>query len=257
MPQDEVTPKLESDNGTCRRLWQNRPSHLLLLRHLRSTKNVTDSFSSDDDSEPLTEDAYEAGRTLAKKIARFAEQSRLRASTLYCAPSIRAGATASLIAEQLNAAVQPLDDLRSLYPGALAGVAESEALTGYPDFMPKLQLHRAGLFSSYELPPIAGREDVSHFEARIDSAINNMLSSQQSLVIACLHRSPITAVLLHFARKYHDYPVNFYGYVPLDLGALSLVKRTESHSWSIEAVNIPADSLLQIQSRAHSFGGPA
>lgn len=55
---------------------------------------------------------------------------------------------------------------------------------------------------------------------RLLEIVNN---SEEDGKIIVMHRSALTATLLDFARNYYKYPIDFYGYVEIEIGTVSLI----------------------------------
>lgn len=219
---------------------------LLLIRHLESTKNVRNAISSTDDRESLTHRGCLEGRRLAAAIAFFQEKNGLRLRYVHCAHSARAIQTADLIATRTGAVTKPYEDLRSTRSGILAGLSEADAARISPGFIWQLQLYRAGLLSSYELERAEGKEPISDFERRVRRRLLRIIKGQgETLKIIITHRSPLTAMLLYFARTYYRYPRSFYGHVPLDLGHVSWLRRDSCGAWEFKSVNCPPGQILR------------
>lgn len=219
--------------------------HLLLVRHEESVKNVKSMFSSSDDREPLTAAGLERSLCLAKDILAFREKLSLSVKSVYCASSSRSIEMSKAIANFLGVEVISCDGLRSTKAGVLAGRTESEAMTLQPSFIRLLELYRANLFNSYDLPRFEGKEAREDFNTRVKRSLKRILEvSDENLKIVVTHRSPITAILICFARKYYGYPKRFHGYVQLDLGRVSWLYRREDRSWEIKAVNRTMNDLL-------------
>lgn len=217
---------------------------ILLVRHTESEKNVVNSFSSVEDAEPLTEMGVITARKVALSIYDFANRRGLRIKSVYSASSTRAKETATVIAKEFGAPVSDFNSLRSIDSGILSGISETEAGAHSNEFIWQLNLYRTGLYNSYDIRTFEGRENLRDFERRIQEAIDRILfMGEDTLKIMVLHRSPITATLLRFARDYHNYPRDFYGYVPLELGSISWVHQRENGLRTIMEVNISSEQL--------------
>lgn len=232
--------------------------HLLLIRHLESAKNTQCSISSPEDREGLTRRGYQEGKKLAEVVSRFQKQHSLSVSRVYCANSTRSKDTADLIAAKVGAVAESYDDLRSTRSGVLAGLSEVEAAKISPRFIWQLQLYRAGLLSSYELERAEGKEPIQEFERRVRRRLLRILTDDsETLKLIISHRSPLTAMLLFFARNYYRYPRSFYGHVPLNLGYISWLQRDPEKGWEFQAVNCPPTQILlggNLLARSHPEG---
>jgi broad specificity phosphatase PhoE len=127
----------------------------------------------------------------------------------------------------------------------LAGKTEEEAAASHPEYVEALRLYRAGLLNSYDIPSFEGKEDKRAFESRVACEVARILDhGNESLKVIVTHRSPITAALIDFARRYHGYPADFFGHVQLDLGRLSWVEEIENGRWRIRQVNARWRSMI-------------
>jgi broad specificity phosphatase PhoE len=109
--------------------------------------------------------------------------------------------------------------------------------------MEQLELYRAGLFNSYKLSGYA--EGVQEFEGRVAQALSDINAVEgESVHLVIAHRSSITAILLRMARLSLGYPIDYYGYVHLDVGRLSAFSQSlsdQSVKWL--GVNFSAEEL--------------
>lgn len=218
--------------------------NILLIRHLESVKNVHLTFSSEKDIEPLTEKGRSETELLADNVKKISELLKSKNQIVYTANSARAIASANNIREVLDAEMIQLDELVSIKYKAM-GISEDNLAKDDPKFLNQLNLYRAGLFSSYNIETPRGSEKLSDFEKRIGRCLEKITESRaNSLKIVVTHRSPITAILIKFARQYHQYPEEFFGYVELSLGRASLIKKISDDQWSIQAVNKSLPELI-------------
>lgn len=218
--------------------------HLILIRHTESLKNVNDQFSSETDSESLTELGKEECSIIANDISDFISSKKLICNNVYSANSVRAIDTAKIIAEKLNAKVQIEESLRSTKPGSLTGKSEAEAIKTNPEFIEQLYLFRNGLFNAYDFKVAENKEPKKEFEKRVLKCLYEILSDKsESMKIISAHRSSITCILLEFAKKYYNYPSNMSGHVLLDLGQISLAETTTDNKWKITKVNFTSSEL--------------
>jgi len=212
---------------------------ILLFRHFESFKNVDNKFSSESNQEELTQESL---NTIKDYSAIFDEIiSQKKVTTIYCADSKRAIDSAGLLVNK-NVKIETLPDFNSIKYNS-KGLPEKEVENSNPAFMNGLSLYRKGLFSSYLIPTPADSESVIEFEKRVWDRFNSIIKKNNSdLVIFFLHRSPITSILINFARKYYNYPKDFFGYVELDLGYFSLLRLSENHG-EIKIINENIDKL--------------
>ena len=217
---------------------------IFLIRHTESVKNVRNSFSSTDDKEPLTEKGHSQATQLVKKLTLLVENLRVKPKFIYSADSSRATSVAKLIAKELGSRVQTYDALRSIRT-SLSGVSEVEAAKLDSEFIHHYHLYRAGLLNAYNIKRRKDYENLSGFESRVTKALDKILSvPNETAKIIVLHRSPITATLINISRNSMNYPRDFYGYVPLDLGYLSWIRKTENGEWKILHVNAQIQEIM-------------
>lgn len=215
---------------------------LLILRHLESKKNIEHCFSSDADEEDLTDCGSIKGKEVAEYIDTFVSKHGYSVGTIYCANSKRARNTAKIIADKLNVDVCALDEFRSNNSGALRGKSETEAKKVNPLFMKQLKLFRAGIFSSYDFVKVHDREDKHEFEKRIGNAMQRIKASDDhDIQIIVMHHSSLTAAVISYARKFYNYPKDFYGCVACELGNIYLISDQE-----IILCNEPASKLEDV-----------
>ncbi|MGE9942694.1 histidine phosphatase family protein [Bariatricus sp. SGI.161] len=197
---------------------------LLILRHLESNKNTHRKFSSLEDCEELTSIGRCMGNEIAEYIATFVDAHSFNVKRVYCANSARAIETAKIIADKLGVEICAFDELRSNNSGELRGKSESEAQRINPTFMKQLKLFRAGIYSSYDFVNVLNREDKHDFENRVNLCLEKILTQDLgTLKIVVLHHSSLTAAIIHFARKFYNYPKDYYGHVACELGNIYLI----------------------------------
>lgn len=220
---------------------------LLLIRHCESLKNQREAFSSSSDDEALTEAGREQALVLADELRRWVAKTGRKVDSVYSAESSRSQLTADLIGGGLGAPTVTCRDLRSTFAGALAGHSESEARRSHPRFMEELALYRHGLFNAYKFSVAEGKEDKRAFEARVARCVDSILASENGTVkLVVTHRSPITAILIRYARQLHRYPTNFFGYVGLELGKVSWLRGAHRDIEVIRAVNVTGERIVSL-----------
>jgi broad specificity phosphatase PhoE len=218
--------------------------YLLLIRHLESQKNVHEAFSSDADTEPLTLDAQRELKSWAMVVAEWIQVSGLTTRRVHSTASRRAEDTATGLAELLGVPIVTHERLRSTHPGVLAGKSATEAQQTNPEFMEQLRLYRQGLFNAYEFKVAESKEPKRDFDARIAACIAEIMNADDDdLKVVVSHRAPITTTLIAAARSGYRYPDNFFGYVELALGHVSLLERSTLGTWKIHSVNTPPRGL--------------
>ena len=216
---------------------------ILLMRHMESEKNINRTFSSISNEECLTTKGEKDCYIIAETIKEFVTKNKLNVKNIYSANSIRARTTASVIAEKLGLSVMAFDELCSNKSGELLGKSEVEANRINPLFIKQLTLFRAGLFSSYDFVKVYRREDKHEFEKKVSTCIEQItLNDKGDLQIFVLHHSSLTAIMINYARKFYNYPSDFYGHVACDLGNVYLINNDE-----IVLCNEPPEKLLSIE----------
>ncbi len=223
---------------------------VLLIRHADSEKNALGQFAGDASSDRLTMAGKLQLERVRSEINSIISALGIKSIRIAHADSERAKTTAVALAGPLGAALKAVPEFRSIRSGIAAGMTESEIAIQYPEFYNSLTLYRAGVLSSYDIPYPLGAERVQDFERIVEGALRNLLSDAvNQFFIVIGHRSSITAILLYYARLVHEYPSNFFGYIPLDpcvtscidirLGAEQIlwVNRTIDRSFLVGVVN--------------------
>ncbi len=215
---------------------------ILLLRHLEAEKNIQKRFSTIGNLEKLTCNGLNMGSELAHFIESFVRKNNYRVKEIYCANSTRAVETAKLIADKLSVKICAFDELCSNNSGVLRGRSEDEAKELNPTFMKQLKLFRAGIYSSYDFDKVSERENKYEFEKRVNECLEKIIRiNGEDLKIVVLHHSSLTAVVINFARKFYNYPLNYYGRVACELGNIYLIGVNEiilcnEHASALEEV---------------------
>lgn len=211
--------------------------YLFLIRHTESVKNKENRFSSSEDNECLTSQGESDAVEIAKHISSFASQHSYRCNNVYSANSTRSIKTAEKIASSINANIQIEEDLRSTRPGVLEGAKKDRVKETHPEYAQQYYLFEKGVFNVYDFKNPENKESKRDFEHRVNTCIEKIVSDQsEDIKIIVGHRSSITAILLFYARKYHNYPTNFSGHIPLDLGCVSILRQYDN-KWEILKVN--------------------
>ncbi len=217
---------------------------LFLVRHADSTKNRKGTFSGDNISDEITREGELEIRCMVAGLKNRLAEYDVGSSIVCTANSGRATHTAEAISNSLSMPVATYSELGSIRSGRLSGVTEETARGDYAEYMRWLDLYRVGLASSYDIPRPEDAEPLVSFEARIEAVLTQILCSPEESKVVVAHRSPITAILLSFARKYHGYPLDFFGFVPLSTCGISLVN---IEAGRIEFVDSKPDSVLSCE----------
>jgi broad specificity phosphatase PhoE len=222
--------------------------YLLFIRHLESEKNLNNSFASFNDDEPLTEAGKAMGEELGDVLSELVKNNNINIKNIYSASSKRGLETAQLLANKLKLPIVSFDELCSSRTGSLQGKSEEEVQKENPNFIKQLELYRKGLLSSYEFEIIEGKESKASLEKRVMDTVNNIINDiDEDLKIVIFHRSSLTACLINYARESYSYPKDFFGFIKLDCGNVTLLTNKYSNrNWSFECVNDPAIKLKKI-----------
>ncbi len=159
-------------------------------------------------------------------------------NNIYSADSHRAIATANSIAVRLNCTVKTYHQLKSTKAYSLSGISEEDAPSIEKLFMDQLKLYRAGLFNGYDFNLINNMHDKKNHERDLIKMLDEILiENGENIKIVIGHRSSITSILIYFARILFNYPQDFYGFIPLNLGHVSWLEYKSN--WSIKGINLP------------------
>lgn len=198
---------------------------IVLLRHGESEKNIKTKLSSSMSKERLTQKGVNQATQYADLIKVFLERNNLNVKNIYCADSSRGIETASIIADILQAQVLSYSSLKSFSVGNYAGMSESALKRIDPLFINNLKLYRKGLVNSYDIIYEGSKETLQQYEKCVIDTVEGIVTNdeRENCKIIVMHRSALTATLLSFARRFYNYPPNFYGYVQINLGTLSVI----------------------------------
>lgn len=220
--------------------------YLFLIRHTESEKNIDNRFSSMKDDESLTPLGEMDAEVIGKQISVFIAHHSYKCSTIYSANSARSIKTAEIIARSINAKMQVEADLRSTGPGVLAGTKKDKVKETHPEYAQQYYLFEKGVYNFYDTNNPEDKEPKHDFEQRVNACVERIVSDKsENIKIIIGHRSSITAILLHFARKYHNYPDYFFGHIPLDLGCVSILSERDNN-WEIVKVNEKCDIINEL-----------
>ena len=216
---------------------------LIFARHPESVKNVVGAFSSTSGIEQLTPTGDAQSIDILNGLLRFSIIAGVSKgdSVIVSSPCERAITLANRLANAMSSHVIVDDRIKPIDSGSVAGKTETQALVDTPGFMRMLELYRAGVTGSDHIHGYG--ESLKSFEARIASSITDILNLDKRLVAVIGHRSSITASLINLARRSLNYPPDFYGYIPLDLGYLTSIRVTDVNDLVWLAVNRPADEV--------------
>ena len=211
---------------------------LFLIRHLESEKNVVPMFSSAENNERLTDRGLDNAKQLAYHLNQIIQKNGYVIKNIYVANSERCIQSCSSFAKQINVNILYYDNLLPADKAGLSGITEREANDLFPSYMKTYEMYRHGLYNFYNIDTI-GKECKPEYERRVLSCLNDILSVKgENAKFVFLHRSSMTPILLYFARSYYGYPVDFYGYAPVDLNCIYALRSSGSR-WDYIALNCP------------------
>jgi len=209
---------------------------VLLIRHLQSEKNIEDRFAKASDPAALTSIGRDDSVVLGAEIASFRDFLGAYACSVHCSSSRRSLESAQAVADALGTSIEQHYALDSFVDRETSGMDYGELMSNNPGLARRLNLYRAGIFNSYNL--IYERERLEKYEASINEELDLIVSGPAQLLVVVAHRSALTSALIGIARKSRVYPVDFFGYVPIDLGAIALAAENDRHAWSVVFANL-------------------
>lgn len=205
---------------------------IFILRHFESVKNTAVTFSSIDDMEKLTEDGIAQGREVASNLKNILDYYDLTVRNIYCADSVRAKESASIIAEGLSTDihVRSYKALLSTKSKITMGRTKKDVWRSNPQFMRELSLYDAGLFNSYNFHRDVDEKMKREYEQGVCGCLEDILCGgrDENAKIICLHNSSLTAAVISFARKLCGYPESFYGKILADNGKIFWIRVMDS-----------------------------
>lgn len=210
--------------------------YLLLLRHVETVKNVNQDFSANDKN-CITLEGKKQAKELAIYISDFIKNKSLNLTQIYTSESIRSINTASLLSSELNLSISIVKGLVSYSLGEMGKLTDQQIENKYPTFYKKLILFKNNLLSSYEVDFPNDAENPFEFEKRVENGMNQLLmDTKEDLTIIILNRSVITAIAILLLRRNGQYPKDFYGFVPVKNGSVTLLEYT-NNTWVFHFVN--------------------
>lgn len=186
---------------------------LFLVRHGHSTKNARSVFSSDDERDGLTVEGVKQATRVANELSRLLKGQSCSSLSIIASTSERAEQTARIIKAKNGGIIRLSAAFNSIYSGIHSGFSEANASVVDPKFFDALRLYRLGLLSSYDIPHPKNGETAEAFEKRILRELGSLLHEELDACIIVCSRSPITAILLHYAREFLGYPKTYCGYI--------------------------------------------
>lgn len=226
---------------------------IFLLRHFESIKNTQIRFSSDSDNESLTENGVAQGKSISKNISQVLDLLGINVKNIYCAQSVRARQTATLIADALSNSVeiQEFKELLSTKSSELVGKTKEEIWKTDSQLSIELSLYDAGLYSAYDFHRSVGRDKKKDYEQQVckcmEMIIDNGLDEEAKII--CLHSSSLTAAVIGYARDLCQYPNNYYGKVNADYGKIFWLHFGKNEKYFLAANSDSSDILRVLRSR--------
>lgn len=197
---------------------------IILIRHVESLKNKGNRLSSDGLNEYLTKKGCAQARLLANNIKFFIENNNLTAKHIYSANSSRAIMTGEYIADKLSLDVVSYDEFKSFSVGNYSGMSERKIKNIDPEFIDKLMLYRKSLLNSYDIIYHGSKETLIEYERKVMNRFKDIVDADdENCKVIVMHRSALTATLINIAREYYSYPRDFYGYIKIDLGSVTII----------------------------------
>ena len=215
---------------------------LYLVRHFESLKNKRATLSKDVDNDVLTKQGLRRANKFSKELLKELQLRETPIATIIASSSNRSKQSAEIIAKTIGIGdVRFCDFLRSTRAGPHSGYSMAKIRRLNREWHDMLQLYKAGLFDQYKFdePPLCiGAEPKSVFEQRVLGGLLPLLAEADGrTILVVAGRSVLIAILLHFAREYYGYPRDFYGFVPLTLGSVTVLDRSDDGTWEFRVVN--------------------
>lgn len=224
---------------------------ILLTRHHESSKNLADRFASTQDADILTDSGLANARRLAAEIGLFRKFLTAKTVEVHSSGSERAISSASFIAEALGCPLIIQNGLSSLVTPHTSGRTFNEIVHADPQMARDLNLYRGGVLDSYK---VKGVGDYSRpYEEKIGISLEEIGGGPAEFAIVVAHRSVLTSGLIGIARRCNGYPTDFFGFIPIDYGASTLVSLSGHGDWELHFANLPIVSLNDIGRRLTKF----
>jgi broad specificity phosphatase PhoE len=222
---------------------RNKLKITILLRHPESTKNVAERFSDPDNGEQVTAAGDSQISALVAALSLRLHEHKQSRARIVSANSVRALSLARELSERLYAPLAVSNTLVSIKSDRIAGKLEKQVAADFPAYYHALALYRSGVVSSYDLPHKG--QPLRDYEGRVGEILTSLEEAHEEVGIVVAHRSALTAALILYARKYHNYPSNFFGYISLPLASVSIIAHTLKGG-SILCVGLTIEQLDQI-----------
>lgn len=217
---------------------------ILIYRHPESTKNTEVRFAGVDEADIVTEKGYAEIATANAMLEGLTQG--VNTIAVYGPGSTRCREAIDAISEVVGVSPIWLDDLVSIRGGLIAGKTEAQVEQELPEYSRQLDVYRHGLISSYDLGHTG--EDLHSFEERVSACLRIVEGHDVRIAVVVMHKSAATAALISYARRFHNYPDEFFGYVDLPTGSVSVVDTTQGEI--LRAGAVPS-RLLADQVRTH------
>lgn len=195
------------------------------VRHPETMKNLLQGFgggSNDNDETDRGRDETDSLIRIMSDAA--AEMPSCCSTSVWSSGAPRAARLATSLAKELRAELIPDARFGPIMNGPLSGLTADQVARENPDYFRSVQLHRRGILSGYQLKHPG--QSTADFEKQVRQALWDVDASRNSLSIILSHKSTIGAAMIYYARKFYDYPSNFYGYIDVPTATVSLVSLT-------------------------------
>ena len=192
------------------------------VRHPEMMKNLLQGFGGGSyDNEETDRGRDEADSIIGIMSDAVAELPSCCGTSVWSSGAPRAARLASNLAKELRAELISDARLGPINNGPLSGMTAAQVAQENPDYFRSVQLHRRGVLSGYQLKHPG--QSTADFERQVSQALRDVGASHYSLSIILSHKSTIGAAVIYYARKFHGYPSNFYGYIDVPTATVSLV----------------------------------
>jgi len=207
---------------------------LVIVRHAESEKNTAERFASSSGLENLTVNGGSQVEQLCESMPTLLRYLKCPSVRVLSGTNIRTSETAHALSAVLQSPHTMTETLDSFVSSATTGKTMQELWNENPITARNIYLYRAGLANSYTVHPAYAKE-ASPFEDNVAELATTLMASDCPAWVIVSSRSPLTALLIHFARLSGSYPEDFYGYVELPTASVSVVKCSSNHFGEIQA----------------------
>ena len=199
--------------------------YVFLVRHPESVKNVTGALGSAAGREALTARGRDQ---VAEIVSGFSAVRDVFSCNfvLYSSASLRSQAVAAALATDFGISLITSAVLNSIDAGLATGLTRQESEALVPGYAMHMDLYERGVENGYSFQHPG--QPLEEFENAVSAFIHDLEESRAPCVILVGHKSALTAAIIHFARRGHGYPEDFFGYVDIPLASVSVVRLSPS-----------------------------